>query len=654
MNMYQSENLPLIEKEEARLADVLQTIRQYGQDRKDKLASFWQELDALKKERLDAVSWQEKNRLTEKLRDKEAYNPHKYLPEFSQEDSPYFASFAIEDNDSRIKQQEFLLGKQSLFKDSKVVIIDWRQAAVSALYYEYEAGEEYEEEINGTERTGLLAEKNKYTIKARELLHIESSNGEVYEKRSAGWRRIDEKRTTSTDKQDSADHHLVDIVSLISPDQFRLITREYHGCLRLQGSAGAGKTTIALHRLSYLVFNYPEKFRVDRCLVLMFNRALRDYVSVTVDEMLGRDAQVETFHTWALRSLRSLGLRKISLVSNVAPSEFDSMKKTSGMAELIKEYAQSAGDAVAVEHLLRMYSSEALLTKFLSTEVRPALIKKFTDYYRQRLENLTNTNEIAFSDVGILLRLFQLRTLKKNPSAENFALNYFDHLVIDEAQDFSQVELECLFAASSRERSLTICADPNQQILSFVDSSGLKNFELQLRKSGVTEELLEVSYRSTAEIMEVANMVIGKGPETGGRKGEPVIFRRCSTKDEALTSLKETVLVQQEQSPNGLIAVVCRQKNQVNYVYEALKIVPGTRKEPQRFQPGILVTNAHQVKGLEFTAVVAWNVSAHDYRASNAQDRNLLYVVLSRACDRLAIFCHEEPSSYIKELAGNR
>jgi DNA helicase IV len=343
-------------------------------------------------------------------------------------------------------------------------------------------------------------------------------------------------------------------------------------------------------------------------------------------------------------------LRKITLATLAVPSEFDSVKKTSGMAELVKEYAQSATDAVAAAHLLKMYSSEALLTKYVSAEVQPTLIKKFADYYRQRQENLENANEIAFSDVGILLRLFQLRTLRKNPQAENFALNYFDHLVIDEAQDFSQVELECLYAASSSERSLTICADPNQQILGFVDSSGLKNFELQLRKSGVTEELLEVSYRSTAEIMEVANRVIGKDMEKGGRQGEPVIFQKCANKDEALVALKEIVLAQQEQAPNGLIAVVCRQKNQVNYVYESLKMVPGVRKEPQRFQPGILVTNAHQVKGLEFTAVVAWNVSAQDYRANNDQDRNLLYVVLSRACDRLAVFCHEEPSPYIKNL----
>nr|MBF0223424.1 ATP-binding domain-containing protein [Desulfobulbaceae bacterium] len=120
--------------------------------------------------------------------------------------------------------------------------------------------------------------------------------------------------------------------------------------------------------------------------------------------------------------------------------------------------------------------------------------------------------------------------------------------------------------------------------------------------------------------------------------------------ENALQELREIVLEQQEKAPNGLVAVICRKKNQVNYVYQALKTIPGTRKEPQRFQPGILVTNAHQVKGLEYTAVVAWNVSAKDYRANNPQDRNLLYVVLSRACERLAILCHEEPSAYIRKF----
>lgn len=644
---------PRIAEEEARLADIVQTIVKYSQERRAKLVEYKQELDELKKDRLDSVNWQEKNSLTEKLRDKEHYDPQKYLTEFTQAHSPYFASFVIEDDDPKIGRQEYLLGKQNLFKDNRVMILDWRQAAISSLYYEYETGDEYDEEINGRERTGIVSEKNKYTIKAAELLRVESAGGQVYEKHGGSWRMAAETHTTSNDKQDSGDHHLVDIVSLISPEQFRLITREHHGCLRLQGSAGAGKTTIALHRLSYLIFNYPEKFRVERCLVLMFNRALRDYVSVSVEEMLGKTAQVETFHTWALRSLRSLGLRKISFAGFSGPAEFEALKKASGMAGLIKEYAHSAQDAVAAEHLLKMFSAEALLQKHLAAEVRPGLIKKFADYYRQRLEERANLHEIAFSDVGILLRLFQLRTLSKSPGAENFALNYFDHMVVDEAQDFSQVELECLFEASSPERSLTICADPNQQILRFVDSSGLDNFALQLRASGVNEERLEVSYRSTAEIMEVANTVIGKEQEAGGRRGEAVAFVKCSGRDEALSRLKETVLAQQEQAPNGLIAVVCRQKNQVNYVYQALKMIPGTRIDPQRFQPGILVTNAHQVKGLEFTAVVAWNVSAKDYRAANDQDRNLLYVVLSRACDRLAVFCHETPSSYLKDFFGN-
>ena len=64
-----------------------------------------------------AFNWNEKNKLTQKLREKEAYNPISFLPEFHNADSPYFASFSIEDDNPKIGSQKFLLGKQNLFKE---------------------------------------------------------------------------------------------------------------------------------------------------------------------------------------------------------------------------------------------------------------------------------------------------------------------------------------------------------------------------------------------------------------------------------------------------------------------------------------------------------------------------------------------------------
>ncbi len=640
---------PIIEQEESRLQNIIQAAENYATNRRQKLAAYKRQIADLKRERLDSVNWHEKKIITEKIREKEPHNPAKYLAEFNQQNTPYFAAFCIVDENPRIGNAEYLLGRQSLFKENKVVIIDWRQAAISALYYEYEPDEEYEEEINGQDRIGQLTRKRKFTISAGRLRRIECSESGIYTKNKDGWQQDGHDLSSSDIKNDKGDHHLVDIISLISPEQFRMITNEYHGCLKLLGSAGAGKTTIALHRLSYLLFNYPEKFRPERCLVLMFNRALRDYVASTVQDLISQATPVETFHSWAINALRGLGLKKIYLTTEL-PAEFERIKKSAGMAKLVNFYANSAGEAVLYEHLPKLYSSDAL-NDFID-DIDPACLRKFSSFYKNRGENVTST-AIGFADVGIILRLLQIRLLKKDPDCVNPIMNYYDHLVIDEAQDLSQVELECLLHATTKERSLTICADPNQQILQAIDASGLDNFQLHLQKNGLDSEDLQISYRSTAEIMAVVNMVLAK-TSTGqtARHGAAVEFKKFNTWDTAALQLRKMLLNEQELSPNGLIAVVCKFKGEVAKLYNYLRDIRGVRKETQSFQPGILLINAHQVKGLEFTAVLAWNVSAKSYRDNNHNDRNLLYVVLSRACDRLSVLCHEKPTSYLQDFFG--
>lgn len=640
---------PFIAAEERRLAEVGVAVREQAADRRQQLEKFHHDLAALKTARLAAISWPEKNRLTERIRDKEAYDPAKYLPEFNQGHAPYFAGFTINDQDRQVGCQQYLLGKQNLFHGERVLVVDWRQAAVSALYYEYEPGEEYEEELNGRDRRGILTEKRKYTIQHQELLRLESSTKGVYEKHAGQWRPAGKQQSSSQRKEERGDHHLVDIVSLISPEQFGLITKEYHGCLRLQGSAGAGKTTIALHRLSYLMFNYPQKFRPERCLVLMFNRALRDYVASTVEELLDARTPVDTFHSWAAKSLRVLGLKKIAFGTRTPP-EFDPLKKSCGMAQLVADYAATANDAVPLTHLFRMYGDEARLQKYLLPDFEPNLVRRYGDYYRAKLAAPDGAHEIAFADAGPLLRLLQIRLHQHHPGCENIALNYFDHIVIDEAQDLSQLELDSLFYATTPARSLTICADPNQQILNFVDPRGFARFQLTLEQGGLAAKKLEISYRSTAEIMTVANAVLGQETKQASRHGVPVRFHHFSSPETALATLQELVARESEKAPQALLAVICKYKNELDQLYRELRHLPGVRREPQKFQPGVLIINAHQIKGLEFTAVIVWNASARAYREGNEQDRNLLYVVLSRACDRLTVLSHAEPTPYLKDF----
>ena len=65
------------------------------------------------------------------------------------------------------------------------------------------------------------------------------------------------------DGERRADKHLPEIAAMIDPRQFELITRPSSGLVVIQGGAGSGKTTIGLHRLAYLAYQEPKRFRKD-------------------------------------------------------------------------------------------------------------------------------------------------------------------------------------------------------------------------------------------------------------------------------------------------------------------------------------------------------------------------------------------------------
>jgi DNA helicase IV len=79
--------------------------------------------------------------LAEKLVEHGHHNPRKYLHDFSANiDSPYFGIIGIDDFDSKIGRKEYLIGKQTLLDGNRVVVVDWRKAELSRLFYDYEQG----------------------------------------------------------------------------------------------------------------------------------------------------------------------------------------------------------------------------------------------------------------------------------------------------------------------------------------------------------------------------------------------------------------------------------------------------------------------------------------------------------------------------------
>ena len=620
--------MELIELEQKRLSRVLDTVERAACDRALSIARHDARTKELEKERLDALGWKEKNGITEKLVDHGHHDPRKYLIEYSQQKSPYFGAIGIKDSAARIGAKEYLIGKQTLMDGNRVVIVDWRRAEISQLFYDFEQGEEYEATIRGVDREGIITLKHKIGID-RGVLHRIETASELYELSAGLWSKDGARSglpvSSAAVKAELSDHRMVDIVSLISAAQFSMITKQSAGCTYLTGSAGTGKTTVALHRLSYLQFDQPELFRPERCLVLMFNRTLRDYVKKTSSELLGT-TRVDTFSAWSLTALSALGVT----VKTCLEDPFGSQKKHTLLPGLLARYVAQSRKMDPVLDLWRFFSQQYLLEALFpgarEREAFESCVSKKIDA-KDRL--------VSFSDLSILIRLCQLR--RSLDATVTGAFNYYDHIVVDEAQDFGQLELEAILAASSARKSLTVCADEKQKILSFVSADGFANFKGSLNALGLDKETLSLSYRSAREIMELASRVSGQPVDTYQARSGAAEFHQVADYAGAAGKLRQLIGELSEADPRALTAVICKKKADLKAIHAALAGVGGVHGEGVvSFEPGILVVNSHQVKGLEFTNVVLWNPCESDYRQSEL-DRNLLYVAITRACQRIDI-----------------
>ena len=625
-----------ISAEERRLVDICKAADSYNIERKERLRGHDQKIRVLKAERLNSNNPREIDKLTFEIERLSQYNPARYLIPFEQLPVPFLAGIEINDDDPAIGRKHILFGKQSLMHGNRVMVTDWRKAEVSKLYYEWEEGEEYEDDIGDRERSGTIEKKIVYGIARRELLSLQTGT-EAFSKMDGQWGRPEQKNSSVVKKESSGDHRMVDIVSLISPEQFALITRKNDGCLYLTGGAGCGKTTVALHRLSFLVFNQPHQFRAQRCLVVMFNKSLRNYVKKTTVDLLTNQLPIETFHSWAIKAMRSLGIAANFSVSREAG--LTSVKKSSAIYAALLDYVKTPARSSLIEDLGGFYSNSTLWRRHLSSQSQ---IDALARQGRRLVEG--DVGSITFDDAGVLILLAQLR----KPEMEiPDVLGWYDHILIDEAQDLSLVELRALMFATTARRSLTVCADEKQKILDFVDSTGFATFQLELQNAGLSSGELDISYRSTRQIMALASRVSGRSVGKVVNEGPEPRFHDFDSQVDALSHLRRSVGVLLNREKSSLTSIICRFKHEAETVYAALKTLPGVRLQTAdlSFEPGVLITNAHQVKGLEFSGVILWNPSQNAY-PSTELGKNLLYVAITRASERLAIY-HSEALSQL-------
>jgi len=187
-------------------------------------------------------------------------------------EKPYFARIDFKD-DNRPNTDNLYIGKLSLIDDNNDnLIIDWR-TPIANLYYDSSLGKTSYKTNDGSYIHGNLSLKRVYTIENAKLLSyidVHSPSDDDLLKPFLGV---------------NADNKIKNIVSSIQKEQNDIIRDSLYKNIIVQGVAGSGKTTVMLHRIAYLAYNYQDKYKTNQYLVLSPNKLFTDYISAILPDL---------------------------------------------------------------------------------------------------------------------------------------------------------------------------------------------------------------------------------------------------------------------------------------------------------------------------------------------------------------------------------
>jgi DNA helicase-2/ATP-dependent DNA helicase PcrA len=607
--------------------------------------------------------------------------------------SPYFAHLRL-DEDGR--ERDVLLGKTTRLLPG-VSIVDWRNAPISRIYYRYRQGEEFEEEIAGRVRSGLVAARRTLTVRDRALSRVEAPEGVFHADAGApdGWRRVEappprlaggegaalrahevgagERRRLGTDAQGvsrRADKHLPDIAGLIDPNQFDLITRPSSGFVVIRGTAGSGKTTVALHRIAYLAYG-DATIDSPETLFVVFSPALRDYVSHVLPALQVTRVQVTTFAEWARALRRRLFPRLPRQLREHTPTGVQRMKLHPALLVALAEHVQRTEGpptaAQVVDDWTSTLTDAAFLEETFAREApgafTPEQIRQACDWNRRRHEELiawlqgepSGEAELDAEDDALLLRAWQLRVGPLRGRGD-VPLRY-RHIAIDEVQDFSSLEVQVLLGCLDERQSLTLAGDTQQHLAEAGGFTSWATFLSQLGLEGTEVSTLEVTYRCSHEIATFATTLLGDlredtAPPQTVRSGPPVELFRFTDHGACVAFLADALTELVAHEPLASIAVLTASP-ELSALYHrglATSEVPRLRRVEHQdftFAPGVEVTEIEQVKGLEFDYVVLVEASAQHYPDTPAARRRL-HVGATRAVHQLWLTSVGTPAAAVR------
>lgn len=531
------------------------------------------------------------------------------------------------------------------------LVYDWR-APVCSLFYDYDKGPASYTAPAG-EINGEICSKWQYKIRRGKMLYEFESDIKI------------DDEILKAELGSNGTVQLKNIVRTIQKEQNAIIRNMQDKILAIQGAAGSGKTSVALHRIAYLLYHDRKNLKSSNILILSPNSVFSDYISHILPELGEENIQEMSFDLFAYQQLkdtvddceerydymehRLLGHGGKDLCKEKQSRAFinkmegfilgleDGLMRFKdvsykGFVKTEKEIIElfyfkfmdlpllSRMDAVAEYFIDEV---ETLLNKDLSEEDRDSVMEKFLSMYETRDLYVIYSSFLKQGGYRPLPKVpLEKRKLKYEDVYPMLYLKYrlltqtghsrIKHLVVDEMQDYSWLQyvlLKKMFSCKMTilgDKAQTM-DDETQDVLSFLPEIFGKN---------IKKITMNKSYRNTVEISEYANHLAGiTDVEVFHRHGKPVAEKKVISMEEALEDVWERLFGQKEEYETT--AVITRTEAEAFFAYTYLKgklersgmdeekKLSFLDRNSSSFCRGVTVSAFYLAKGLEFDRVFA-------------------------------------------------
>lgn len=363
-------------------------------------------------------------------------------------EKPYFARIDFKE-DKKPNKEKLYIGKVGVTDlDGNVVITDWR-APVSTLYYDANLGKvEYnapEGKIKGElslKRQIIIQNKN-----VEEIFDVDSVSDDELLKPYLGA---------------SADNRLKNIVASIQSEQNNIIRKSIEENLIVQGVAGSGKTTVALHRIAYLMYNNANRYKANQFMVIGPNRFFINYISNVLPDLDASNAVQVTYEELASdftceKLIFEDSTKKLSdIIDKKAPKDYLKFKSSLKYKELLEKYLNNyektvISDTGVIINNIQVLSKDEVMETF--NEVIGECLEQRLDMTARVLSNRIKNDDTIYNRV-------KNRMLELEKNEEN----------IDKKRKIAKQELDML-------KDLTNTGF-EKQIKKYVSISNLKSINI--------------------------------------------------------------------------------------------------------------------------------------------------------------------------------